>query len=258
MGSQRKRMLEKNSRCGKRKSFHNDGFYCCKSRLISVKSCLNVESTIYVSHSILLTHFWYKKCINFPVINRDANTQFTHCLYDREKQVFLRIKLAFKPLEKKASESEVINKISERILKINIPRKNLHIGRKDRKNFKDCNDFIKYISRNEPSRKCKDCKDCKDWTKCISPNEPNKNCKECNYYIPRIPRILLLSLTSITSHNHITHANPYLYFHFMSHTTRLTLVSLRPRTADDLTEATDQYPLDERLEENFDEPRRDP
>ena len=178
LGSQRKRMLEKNSQCGKRKNFHNDGFYCCKSRLISVKSCLNVESTIYVSHSILLTHFWYKKCINInPVINRDAN-QFTHCLYDREKQVFLRIKLAFKPLENKASEFEVISGISEKISKINILRKNLHIGRKDRKNFKDCKDWIKCISRSEPGKKCK------DWIKCISPNVPKKIVKSATTVSP--------------------------------------------------------------------------
>ena len=111
-------MLEKNSRCGKRQSFHNDGFYCCKSRLISVKRCLNVVSPLYVSHLIHLTHFWHEKCINFnPVINRDSIIKFTHCLYDREKQVSLRIKLAFKDLENKISESEVTNRNSEKILK---------------------------------------------------------------------------------------------------------------------------------------------
>ena len=169
MGSQHKRMLEKNSRCGKRKSFHNDGFYCCKSRLISVKSCLNVESTIYVSHSIHLTHFWYKKCINFnPVINRDTKTQLTHCLYVREKQVFLRIKLAFKPSGKMTSELEVIRKTQR-----NIPRKNI------------------YISRNEPN---KNCRNCKKLNYCISGNPP-------------LSLILITSVASVTWYNHITHIN---------------------------------------------------
>ena len=126
LGSQRKRMLEKNSRCGKRKIFHNDGFYCFKLRLISVKRCLNVASPIYVSQLKHLTHFWYEKCINYnPVINKDSINKSTHCLYDREKQVFLCIKLAFKCLENTSSESEVTNKISEKTLKKNTSFKNL-------------------------------------------------------------------------------------------------------------------------------------
>ena len=87
----------------------------------------------------------YKKCINFPVINRDANTQFTHCLYDREKQVFLRIKLAFKPLGKKTNESEVIRKSQ-----LNIPRKN----------SKSCKDCTKYTSHNEPNENFRNCRNC--------------------------------------------------------------------------------------------------
>ena len=272
MGSQRKRMLEKNLRCGKRKIFHNDGFYCCKSWLISVKSCLNVESTIYVSHSIHLTHFWYKKCINFnPVINRDTKTQLTHCLYVREKQVFLRIKLAFKPSGKMTSKREVIRKTQ-----CNIPRKN----------SRNCKDLIKYlfkyISRNEPNKNCRNCRNC-------------KNSKKCNYRISGNPPLsfnLITSESSVTSYSHIIHINPhekqptgllnpsldlslyshpypspdmsyikyrnddkryntYFYFHFMSHTTMVH------RTADELTEATIQLPLEERCEENIDEPRED-
>ena len=102
MGSQRKRMLEKNSRCGKRKIFHNDGFYCFKLRLISVKRCLNVASPIYVSQFKHLTHFWYEKCINF---------------YSVIYRVSLCVKLAFKCPENRSSESEVKNRNSEKILK---------------------------------------------------------------------------------------------------------------------------------------------
>ena len=249
MGSQRKRMLEKNSRCGKRKIFHNDGFYCRKSCLISVKSCLNVESTIYVSHLIHLTHFCYKKCINFnPVIIRDTKSQSTHYLYNREKQVFLLIKLAFKPLGKKTNESEVIRKSQ-----LNIPRKN----------SKSCKDCTKYTSHNEPNENCRNC----------------RNCNYCISYNPPLSRILVTSVASITSNNHNIHINPhvkqpnlnlhlyfdlypshpspetsyikhkkddkrynlYFYLHFMLHTT------LVHRNADE-----------EGCEENVDETREDP
>ena len=195
MGSQRKRMLEKNSRCGKRKIFHNDGFYCRKSCLISVKSCLNVESTIYVSHLIHLTHFCYKKCINFnPVIIRDTKPQSTHCLYNREKQVFLLIKLAFKSLGEKTNESEVIRK-SQR----NTPRKNS-------KNSKNCKNCTKYTSYNEPNVNFRNFRNCRNY----------RNCRNCRNYKKSfvshnspLPSIFVTSVAPITFNNRHTHIKPH-------------------------------------------------
>jgi len=191
LGSQRKRMLEKNSRCGKRKIFHNDGFYCRKSCLISVKSCFNVESTIYVSHFTHLTHFCYKKCINFnPVIIRDTKQQSTHCLYNREKQVSPFIKLAFKSLGEKTNESEVIRK-SHR----NTPHKNS-------KNRKNCTRFTSHNEHNEPNVNFKNfryCKNCRNYKKSLVSHNPP------------LPSILGTSVTSVTSNNLHTQIKPNLH-----------------------------------------------
>ena len=247
-------MLEKNSRCGKRKSFHNDGFYCCKSHLISVKRCLNVVSTIYVSHLIHLTHLFHEKFIICnPVLNR-SNLKLTHCLYDREKQVFIRIKLAFERPENRASEAEVINKNSEKISKNDIPRKNLNAGRKSSGNHKSCND-------------CNDYKYYTELIKCTIPNEPSKKLTNCITHVnPHINFQNILRILSYHSHYHPHFCfspnssywmnkkidklyNITSYFHSMSHTTRPILL-----TTDELTEATDQHSLEERLDENLDVP----
>ena len=112
LGSQRKRMLKKNSENGKKKLIRNDGFLCSNTASNLLKWFINSFSSSRVSNFVNLSCISSLKLNSSKTYNyRDIVSSVERYLYCVRKQVFIYTKSASSQNQNSRIEVAIINEI---------------------------------------------------------------------------------------------------------------------------------------------------
>ena len=112
LGSQRKRMLKKNSENGKKKLIRNDGFLCSNTASNLLKWFINSFSSSRVSNFVNLSCISSLKLNSSKTYNyRDIVSSADRYLYCVRKQVFIYTKSASSQNQNSRIEVAIINEI---------------------------------------------------------------------------------------------------------------------------------------------------